>query len=125
VESQLWSRVRERDRLDKKFGESRRDGKKLGQWNGIRKKFDEFERALETFAESFDHSFNWCSGGGRCRGACAIISPGLVTRWAPGEARVGRTGEAFAVEVPCCGGENQCQAITANFRAGKFEDRLA
>jgi hypothetical protein len=100
AESQLWSRVRERDRLNKKFGEWKRDGKKFGQWNRIRKKFDEFERALETFEESFDHSFNGCSGGARCRGACAIVSPGLVTRWAPGEARVGRIGEAFALRYP-------------------------
>jgi hypothetical protein len=106
AESQLWSRVRERDRLNKKFGEWKRVGKKFGQWDRIWKKFDEFERALETFAESFDHSFNGCSGGGRCRGACAIISPGLVTRWAPGEARVGRTGEALAVEVPAAEATN-------------------
>jgi hypothetical protein len=72
AESQLWSRVRERDRLNKKFGEWKRVGKKFGQWNRIRKKFDEFERALEAFVESFDHWFDGRSGPGAGAG---VLTP--------------------------------------------------
>jgi|GEM_PF-6709751 hypothetical protein len=64
AESQLWSRVRERDRLNKKFVEWKRVGKKFGQWDRIRRKFDEFERVLETFAESSEHWFDGRSGPG-------------------------------------------------------------
>jgi hypothetical protein len=71
VKSQLRSRVRERDRLNKKFDEWKRVGKKFGQWDRIRKKFDEFERALEAFAQSLDHWFDGRSGPGPGSGLLA------------------------------------------------------
>lgn len=63
-ESQLWSRVRERDRLNKKFGKWKRVGKKFAQWNRIGKKFDEFDRVFKAFMKSFDHWFDGRSGPG-------------------------------------------------------------
>lgn len=64
AESQLWSRIRERDRFKKKFVEWKRIDKKFGQWDCIKKKFDEFDRILEAFVESFDHWFDGRSGPG-------------------------------------------------------------
>lgn len=72
AESQLWSRVRARDRLNKKFGEWKRVGKKFDQWDRIRKKFDEFDRALGAFMESLDHWFDRRSGPGTGAG---VLTP--------------------------------------------------